>query len=219
GRSITTTSMRPRTSWPTRRRCSGSTPPPGSPTTSSASRDGAPPPRPGQAPLPDRHVEQPGQAPLRVGPRGGAQLAEYPVLRPQPERPGRGEGPPALGGEPPRPGPPVRIRDPLGDPVPLQEREAPGQRRLVDGEDVLELTQVGFPPPGDGGENAELGHPQTARSQHVVVELRHHPGGHAQRVAHAGGQARPRGPTRHRRAASYHATMLSASDVPGKALS
>src|SRR6059036_1689693 len=45
------------------------------------------------------------------------------------------------------------------DRVPHQELEAPRQRRLVDGERVLELPQIRVAQTRDGAENAELSHP------------------------------------------------------------
>jgi hypothetical protein len=44
---------------------------------------------------------------------------------------------------------------------------------LADREPSLELLQVRVASTRDGRENTELGHPQAARSQEVVVELRH----------------------------------------------
>ena len=42
--------------------------------------------------------------------------------------------------------------------IPFQELEAPRQRRLVDGERVLELPQIRLAQTCDGAENAELSH-------------------------------------------------------------
>jgi len=61
------------------------------------------------------------------------------------------------------------VRNTLDHTSPLQEVEAPRQRRLVDGEQVLELSQVRLTQARDGRKNAELSHPQTARPQDVVV--------------------------------------------------
>jgi hypothetical protein len=51
------------------------------------------------------------------------------------------------------------VRNTVDRSIPLQELEAPRQRRLVDGEHVLELPQIRLAQTRDGAENAELSHP------------------------------------------------------------
>jgi hypothetical protein len=48
------------------------------------------------------------------------------------------------------------VRRPLEHPVALQEAQVTGQRRLVDGEQLLELLEARLAPAGDGREDAEL---------------------------------------------------------------
>src|SRR6266478_9294819 len=157
---------------------------------------------------------QAGQPPLRVSPRLGAQRAQDFPLRLGPHGPRLRQGPSAPRCEPHRLDPPVGVRRPLDHAAALQEAKAARQRRLVDGELVLQLLQTRLTEAGDRCKNTELRHPETARSQAIVVELRHHAGDHAERVAHARRQpstllsGRQPGPSsRHRR----HARIIHAS--------
>src|SRR3989442_10864684 len=81
------------------------------------------------------------------------------------------------------------MRTTLDQTIALQEAEAPRERRLVDGERILELFQICPAHAREGREDAELSHPETARPQDVVVELRHRASGHPQRVADTGVKA------------------------------
>src|SRR5262249_13237953 len=67
--------------------------------------------------------------------------------------------------------------------VALEELEAARQRRLIDGQSLFELPQIRLPRARDGGEDAVLGHAQTARPQPIVVELRDRAGHDSQGVA------------------------------------
>src|SRR2546422_475303 len=95
----------------------------------------------------------------RVHPRGRAQLAESPVLSAGPERARRLEGFSPFGCQRHRLDAAVGMRNTVDCTIPLQELEAPRQRRLVDGERVLELPQIRVAQTRDGAENAELSHP------------------------------------------------------------
>src|SRR6267142_4417950 len=134
---------------------------------------------------------QAGQPPLRVSPRLGAQRAQNFPLRLGPHGPRLRQGPSAPRGEPHRLDPPVGVRRPLDHAAALQEAKAARQRRLVNGEFVLQLLQTRLAQACDRRKNTELGHPETARPQAIVVELRHHAGDHAERVADTGRQASP----------------------------
>jgi len=128
-------------------------------------------------------VKQFGQPTLRVTPSVRPELAEDLVLRLGPERPGDRQSASPLRCEPLCLDPPVRVRSALDHATALQEVEAARQRGLVDGERVFELLQAGLTHARDGRENAVLSHAQTARPQHVVVELRHCAGDHAQKIS------------------------------------
>jgi hypothetical protein len=106
------------------------------------------------------------------------------------------------GGEPHRLDARVGVRGALYPRVPLQQREAPRHGRLLDGERVGELAHARLAQARDGGQDAELGDPEPARAEDVVVELRHRSRGHAEGVADTG--------------ALRHAAMLSTAILPGK---
>jgi len=127
-----------------------------------------------------------GEPPLRVGPPLPSQFAEDLILRLGPERPRDLQDSCPFGCEPHRLDAPIRVRAALDQTIALQKVEAARQRRLVDGERVLELLQVRLTHAPDGRENAELSHPDTARPQHVVVELGDGASDHAKGVADAG---------------------------------
>src|SRR2546430_10500792 len=112
--------------------------------------------------------------------------------------------------------PSVGVRNTLDHTIPLQEVEAPRQGRLVDGERVLELPQVRLAHARDHRENAVLSHPQTARPQVVVVQLRYSPGCHAECVADTGGQSSRILSGRQSSVSSLHAVMLPATVLLGK---
>src|SRR2546426_5257022 len=103
--------------------------------------------------------KQVGQPPLRVRPRGRTQLAEHLALSAGPERARGLEGSSPLGCQRHRLDAAVGMRNTLDRTIPLQELEASRQRRLVDGERVLELPQIRLAQTCDGAENAELSHP------------------------------------------------------------
>ena len=134
-------------------------------------------------------MKQARQPPLRAGPRLCAQLAEHLGLRLGPQRPRAGQGSSSLVRDLYRPDSPVGMRSTLEQPIPLQEGEAARQCRLVDGESTLELLQVRLAQVRDGRENTELRHPETARPQDIVIELRHRATDHSQRGADTGRQA------------------------------
>src|SRR5436309_8545643 len=112
---------------------------------------------------------------MRVRPRGRAQLAEYPVLSAGPERARRLEGFSPFGCQRHRLDAAVGMRNTVDCTIPLQELEAPRQRRLVDGELLPALPQIPVAQTRVGAENVELSHPSTARPQDVVVQLCHAP--------------------------------------------
>src|SRR5499433_1098967 len=87
----------------------------------------------------DGDPKQVGQPPLRVSPRGRPQFAEHPVLSAGPERARRLEGFSPFGCQRHRLDAAVAMRNTVDCTIPLQEPEAPCQRRLVDRERVLEL--------------------------------------------------------------------------------
>src|SRR2546426_294419 len=95
----------------------------------------------------------------RVHPRGRPQLAEHPILSAGRERARRLEGFSPFGCQRHRLDAAVGMRNTVDCTIPLQELEAPRQRRLVDGERVLELPQIRLAQTCDGAENAELSHP------------------------------------------------------------
>src|SRR5262245_31428672 len=107
----------------------------------------------------DGDPKQVGQPPLRVSPRGRPQLAEHPVLSAGPERARRLERFSPFGCQRHRLNAAVEVRNTVDRSIALQELEAPRQRRLVDGERVLELPQIRLARTCDGAENAELSHP------------------------------------------------------------
>ncbi len=176
----------------------------------------APPPSPAQLPLLDGDTKQVGQPPLRVSPCSRPQLAEYLVLRAGPEWARGLQGPSPFRRESHRLDPPVGVRNTVDHTIPLQEVEAPRQGRLVDGERVLELPQVRLAHARDHRENAVLSHPQTARPQVVVVQLRDSPGRHAECVADTGGQSSRVLSGRQSGVSSLHAVMLPATVLLGK---
>src|SRR6266850_4704394 len=67
----------------------------------------------------------------------------------------------------------------------------------------------------DHRENAELSHPQAARPQDIVVQLRYSPGRHAECVADTGGQSSRVLSGRQPGVVSIHGVMLPASVLPG----
>jgi hypothetical protein len=75
------------------------------------------------------------------------------------------------------------VRSTLDQTVALQDVEASGERRLIDGQRVLKLLEIRLAQARDRRENAELSHAETAGPQNVVVELRHRASDHAERVA------------------------------------
>src|SRR5262249_25721432 len=118
-------------------------------------------PRPGAALVPsppallDGNPKQMGQPPLRVSPRGRPQLAEHLVLSAGPERARGLQDSSPLRCKGHRLDAPVGVRNTLDHTIPLQEVKAPRQRRLVDGQHVLELLQIRLAQTCDGAENAE----------------------------------------------------------------
>src|SRR6266849_4514736 len=160
-----------------------------------------------------QHVSE---APLRVSPRLCSQLAQDLALRLGPERPRSLQGSSPFGCQSHRLDAPVGMRDAPDHPIALQEAEAPRQGRLVHGERVLKLPQVRLAHARDHRENAELSHPQTARPQVVVVQLRYSPGRHAECVADTGGQSSRVLSGRQSSVSSLHAVMLPATDLHGK---
>src|SRR2546425_12876211 len=130
-----------------------------------------------------------GQPPLRVSPRLCSQLAQHFALRLGPQGSRHLQSAAACRCETQRLDAPVRVRSPLEHTVALQEGKAARQGRLVNGELVLQLLQTRLTLPCDRGKNTELRHPEAARPQAIVVELRYHAADHAERVADTGRQA------------------------------
>src|SRR5262249_47822685 len=87
-------------------------------------------------------VKQASQPALRVIPSPRAQVPQHLVLSLGPERARNVQHPSALPREPHRLDAPVGVRTTVDRPIPLKKLEAPRQRRLVDGERVLELPQI-----------------------------------------------------------------------------
>ena len=164
----------------------------------------------------DGDSKQVGQPPLRVSPCRCTQLAKHLVLSARPQRPRGLQGFSPFRCECHRLDAPVGVRNTLDHTIPLQEVEAPCERRLVDGQHVLELPQVRRAQTRDGAENAELSHPQTARPQDVVVQLCHGPARHAERAADTRGQPCAVRSVRRPRASSVHGVMLLVVSPPHK---
>src|SRR5947209_5269071 len=159
----------------------------------------------------DGDSKQVGQPPLRVSPCRCTQLAKHLVLSARPERTRGLQGLSPFRCECHRLDAPVGVWNTLDHTIPLQEVEAPGERRLVDGQHVLELPQVRRAQTRDGAENAELSHPQTARPQDVVVQLCDGSTHHTQRAADTGGQPLAVRSLPRPGASSVHGAMLLAT--------
>ena len=166
----------------------------------------------------DGDIVQVSQPPLGVRPGLRPHFAEDRVLRLGPERPRDVQDSSPFGGGSQGLDASVGVGNPLDHAIPLEQVEAPRQGRLVDGESLLELPQVRLAQVREGREYAELGHPQAARPQDVVVQLGHGPRDHAKGAADTGRQpfgrlaGRPDGP------ASTHEVTLPAAALTGKEL-
>ena len=144
-----------------------------------------------QLSLLDGDMMQPGQPPLRVSPRLCSQLAQDFALRLGPEGPRHLHSSSSFRCEPHRLDPPVGVRTTLEYAGAFQEGQAARQGRLVNGELILQLLQARLTQACDRSQNTELRHPEAARPQAIVVELRHHAADHAERIADTRRQASP----------------------------
>ena len=79
----------------------------------------------------------------------------------------------------------VRVRQPLHEPLPFQQEEVFRHRRLVHRQARGERRDVRAPAPLDIGEQAVLGHAQSAGAHDGVVKLRDGPRGHPEQRADA----------------------------------
>src|SRR5262249_54510690 len=139
-------------------------------------------------------------------------------LRLCPERPRNAQHPSPLPRELHCFDPPVVVGHAFDETITLQKVEAAGKRRLVDGQRSLEFSQVRLAAVRDGCENAELSHPEPARPQDVVVELRDGTADHAQRAADARGQSRGSTSVRRSYRSSPHRVILPSDLTPAAAL-
>ena len=171
---------------------------------------------PDPAPPLDGNRKHASQSPLRVSPCPCPHLAQELLLRPGPEWSGTFQGSGPSGCQPHGLDAPVVVRNALDHAVSLQETEAARQRRLIDGERVLELAEVRLTHARDGRENAELGHAEAARPQDVVVELGHSPTHHPEGTADTGGQPPGIRSPRPGGALSVHGFMLPPAALSGK---
>lgn len=155
---------------------------------------------------------------MRVSPRRRTELSEYDALRSSPAPPRGIQGSSASRCQSYRPDARVGVRSALAHAIVLEDIEAARQRRLVDGERVLELLQRGLAQALEGRENAELRDPQTTRTQGVIVQLGHGPA-NMRSVVQTQDDRRPRfGPIVSLVICRLMHIILSAIFVPGRHL-
>jgi len=168
------------------------------------------------SPAVDGDLEEAGQVPLGVGPGPGSYSLKDRALGLGPERARDGQRPSTLRGGSHGLDPGVGVGDALDHAISLEPIEAARQGRLVDGEPVFELFQIRATQAREGLKNAELGDPEPAGPQDVVIELGHRPRDHAEGAAHTRGEPDGIWGNSCPSARPDHALMLAAPRSRGK---